>query len=106
MLRRFAADPRGSVLDLDDVEVREAVVGNLAAVAGVRENLLEALRADPDGAVGQIPTSETVRQDYVERVCAGATPGSAAFRLGSSALVRRLRTGIGRTRRSRTEPDP
>lgn len=34
VLRRFAADVGGSVLDLDDIEVREAVVGNLASVAG------------------------------------------------------------------------
>lgn len=32
VLRGFAADAGGSVLDLDDVEVREAVIGNLAAV--------------------------------------------------------------------------
>ncbi|HMQ38613.1 MAG TPA: AAA family ATPase, partial [Micropruina sp.] len=34
VLRKFAAEVRGSVLDLDDVEVREAVVGNLASVVG------------------------------------------------------------------------
>ena len=34
VLRRFAADVGGTVLDLDDVEVREAVVGNLASVVG------------------------------------------------------------------------
>ena len=32
VLRGFAADIGGTVLDLDDVEVREAVVGNLASV--------------------------------------------------------------------------
>ena len=34
VLHRFAADVGRSVLDLDDVEVREAVVGNLASVVG------------------------------------------------------------------------
>ncbi|GAB3706438.1 AAA family ATPase [Mariniluteicoccus flavus] len=34
VLRRFAVDAGGSVLDLDDVEVREAVTGNLASLAG------------------------------------------------------------------------
>lgn len=32
VLRSFAADAGGSVLDLDDIEVREAVVGNLTSV--------------------------------------------------------------------------
>jgi len=32
VLRGFAAEVRGTVLDLDDIEVREAVVGNLASV--------------------------------------------------------------------------
>lgn len=35
VLRRFAADVGGSVLDLDDIEVREAVLGNLASVVAV-----------------------------------------------------------------------
>ncbi|MBZ2198468.1 ATP-binding protein [Occultella gossypii] len=145
VLGRFAADAEGTVLDLDDVEVREAVVGNLASVvagpapvcvdeyqrvpdildalkarlnregslpgtavitgstrqdalpataqaltgrlhsltiwplsqgeiARVRENLLQALRTDPDGVVSQVPSSKTTRQDYLERVCAGGLP--------------------------------
>ena len=34
VLRGFAAESGSSVLDLDDVEVREAVAGNLSSVAG------------------------------------------------------------------------
>ena len=34
VLRGFAAECGSSVLDLDDVEVREAVAGNLSSVAG------------------------------------------------------------------------
>ena len=157
VLRGFAAEAGGSVLDLDDVEVREAVVGNLASVAagpapvcvdeyqrvpdildalkarlnregslpgtavitgstrqdalpgtaqaltgrlhaltiwplsqgeiaGVRENLLEALWADPEGTVSQIPTSATTRADYVDRVCAGGLP--LALRRSGAARAR------------------
>lgn len=39
VLRGFAAQVGGSVLDLDDVEVREAVVGNLASVAAGQASL-------------------------------------------------------------------
>ena len=145
VLRGFADETGVSVLDLDDVEVREAVIGNLASVtggptpvcvdeyqrvpdildalkarlnregslpgtavitgstrqdalphtaqaltgrlhaltvwplsqgeiAGVRENLLEALRRDPDGVINQAALSTSTRQDYVERVCAGGLP--------------------------------
>lgn len=157
VLAEFAARTDGSVVDLDDVEVREAVTGNLAAVvggatplcvdeyqrvpdildaikarlnregsrpgtavitgstrqdalpttaqaltgrlhsftiwplsqgelAGVRENLLEGLRADPVRTVQQMPSSRTSRLEYVERVCAGGLP--LALR----------RTGAARTR--------
>lgn len=145
VLRGFANQVGRSVIDLDDVEVREAVVGNLASttsapaplcvdeyqrvpdildaikarlnregtlpgtavitgstrqdalpataqaltgrlhsltiwplsqgeISGVRENLVEALRADADHTVAQASTSETSRQSYVERVCAGGLP--------------------------------
>lgn len=157
VLRGFAAAAGGVVLDLDDVEVREAVVGNLTSVAGspapvcvdeyqrvpdildalkarlnregsipgtavitgstrqdalpataqaltgrlhaltiwplsqgeiagVRENLLEALRAGPEGVVSQVPTSTTARRDYVERVCAGGMP--LALRRSGAARAR------------------
>lgn len=156
VLRGFAAEAGSSVLDLDDVEVREAVIGNLGSIAGgpapvcvdeyqrvpdildalkarlnregslpgtavitgstrqdalpvtsqaltgrihaltiwplsqgeivgVREDLLEALRADPEGVVGSANTSTTVRQDYVERVCAGGLP-LALRRVGASRV--------------------
>lgn len=42
--------------------------------AGLSENLLEVLPADPEGVVGRIPSSTTTRPDYVERVCAGGLP--------------------------------
>lgn len=145
VLRGFARQVGGSVLDLDDVEVREAVIGNLRSmtagpapvcvdeyqrvpdildalkarlnregslpgtavitgstrqdalpvtaqaltgrlhaltiwplsqgeIAGVREDLLERLRADPGGAVSRAAVSATTRRDYVERVCAGGLP--------------------------------
>lgn len=145
VLRGFAAEAGGSVLDLDDVQVREAVIGNLAAVAagsapvcvdeyqrvpdildafkarlnregslpgtavitgstrqdalpataqaltgrlhaltiwplsqgeiaGVPEDLIEALREDPDGVISRAPSSMTTRADYVERICAGGLP--------------------------------
>lgn len=143
---RALADAHGvSVIDLDDVEVREAVVGNLALVtsgavplcideyqrvpdvldaikarlnregsrpgtavitgstrqdalprtaqsltgrlhtlaiwplsqgelAGQRENVLERLRADPEAVVAAHPVSDTSREDYIARVCAGGLP--------------------------------
>lgn len=157
VLRMFAARAGVSVIDLDDVEVREAVSGNLAAVvseaiplcvdeyqrvpeildaikarlnregslpgtavltgstrhdalpataqaltgrlhsltiwplsqgelAGVRENVLEGLRADPAGTVAQVPTSATNRQEYVARVCAGGLP--LALRRSGAARAR------------------
>ena len=157
VLRGFAAECGSSVLDLDDVEVREAVAGNLSSVAGgptpvcvdeyqrvpdildafkarlnregslpgtavitgstrqdalpataqaltgrlhaltiwplsqgeiagVREDLLEALRADPEGAVSRTPTSTTTRAGYVDRVCAGGLP--LALRRAHAARAR------------------
>jgi len=145
VLRGFAGDTGGSVLDLDDIGVREAVEGNLASIAdgrapvcvdeyqrvpeildalkarlnregslpgtavitgstrqdalpataqvltgrlhsltiwplsqgeiaGVRENLFEALRTDPTGVVSQVPSSSTTRPEYVGRACAGGLP--------------------------------
>lgn len=43
-------------------------------LGGVREDLVEALRADPDVAVAAHPTSATTRPEYVERVVAGGFP--------------------------------
>ena len=145
VLRMFADAHRVEVVDLDDIEVREAVAGNLGLVTGgptplcideyqrlpeildgikarlnregsrpgtavitgstrqdalpataqaltgrlhavtiwplsqgelegVRENLLEGLRADPDRVVPQHPSSPTARESYVSRVCAGGLP--------------------------------
>lgn len=145
VLRGFAEAVGASVIDLDDVEVREAVQGNLAAtvragapvcideyqrvpdvldalkarlnregslpgtavitgstrqdalpataqaltgrlhslviwplsqgeLAGMRENLLEALSGDVDAVVQSVPTSATMRSEYVERVCSGGMP--------------------------------
>ena len=158
VLRGFAAESGSSVLDLDDVGVREAVIGNLASVVGgrapvcvdeyqrvpdvldaikarlnregslpgtavitgstrqdalpaaaqaltgrlhaltiwplsqgeidgVRENLLEALLADPYGVISHAGPSGTERRDYVERVCAGGLP-LALRRTGSAARAR------------------
>lgn len=157
VLRRFAAETGSTVLDLDDVGVREAVIGNLTSVVGgpapvcvdeyqrvpdvldalkarlnregslpgtavitgstrhdalpaaaqaltgrlhaltiwplsqgeigeVRENLLEALFADPDGCIAHAGPSGTERRDYVERVCAGGLP--LALRRTGSARAR------------------
>ena len=145
VLHGFAAEAGGSVLDLDDVAVREAVVGNVTSIvsghapvcvdeyqrvpdildalkarlnregslpgtavitgstrqdappataqaltgrlhsltiwplsqgeiAGVREDLLESLWADPTNTIAKLATSTTTRADYVERVCAGGLP--------------------------------
>ena len=43
-------------------------------IGGVIEDLLSALRTDPDAAVAAHPTSETSRADYVARVVAGGFP--------------------------------
>lgn len=43
-------------------------------IAGDAENLLPALRVDPDAAVGAYPTSGTTRAEYVARVCGGGFP--------------------------------
>jgi len=43
-------------------------------LGGVRENLLEGLRADPVSTVQQVPSSRTSRIEYVQRVCAGGLP--------------------------------
>lgn len=145
VLRELAESCDVSVIDLDDIEVREAVTGNLSGVvagitplcideyqrvpevldaikarlnregsrpgiavitgstrqdalprtaqaltgrlhtmtiwplsqgelAGEWENLLEGLRAFPEVAVAQYPISDTSREDYVARVCAGGLP--------------------------------
>lgn len=157
VLRILARDHGVEVIDLDDVETREAVAGNLALVTsgraplcvdeyqrvpdvldaiktrlnregsplgvavitgstrldalpataqaltgrlhtvtiwplsqgelmGNRENLLEALRTDPDTVVAQHPTSDTTREDYAARVCAGGFP--LAVRRSEAARAR------------------
>jgi len=43
-------------------------------IGGTAEDLVTALRDDPDGAVGAHPSSTTTRSDYIERVCAGGFP--------------------------------
>jgi len=43
-------------------------------IAGVVENVLPALRDDPDAAVRAQPTSTTARESYVDRLCAGGFP--------------------------------
>jgi uncharacterized protein len=43
-------------------------------IGGTTEDLVTALRDDPDGAVAASPSSTTRREDYVERVCAGGFP--------------------------------
>ncbi|MDQ1293990.1 MAG: uncharacterized protein QG608_1873 [Actinomycetota bacterium] len=157
VLRVLALDHGVEVIDLDDVETREALAGNLALVTGGEtplcideyqrvpdvldaiktrlnregsrpgvavitgstrqealpataqaltgrlhtvtiwplsqgeltaghENLLEALRADPETVVPQHPTSETTREDYVARVCAGGLP--LAVRRSETARAR------------------
>ncbi len=43
-------------------------------IDGVTENLIEALRTDPNSAVATHPTSSTTRADYIERVVAGGFP--------------------------------
>jgi predicted AAA+ superfamily ATPase len=145
VLRILAQEHGVEVIDLDDIETREAVAGNLGLVTGGQaplcideyqrvpdvldaikarlnregsrpgvavitgstrqdalpataqaltgrlhtvtiwplsqgelsashENLLEGLRADPDAVVAQHPISQTTREDYVARVCAGGLP--------------------------------
>lgn len=43
-------------------------------IDGATENLLAALRTDPNAAVAAHPTSQTTRPEYVARVCAGGFP--------------------------------
>lgn len=43
-------------------------------LAGATENLLPALRADPDATVGAHQTSQTTRTEYADRACAGGFP--------------------------------
>lgn len=43
-------------------------------IDGKTENLVVALRADPDAAVAAHPTSRTTRAEYVDRVCRGGFP--------------------------------
>lgn len=145
VLRLLAQDHAVEVIDLDDIETREAVIGNLGLVTGgkaplcideyqqvpevldaikarlnregsrpglavitgstrqdalpakaqaltgrlhpvtiwplsqgeltaCQENLLEGLRSDPDAVVAQHPISQTTREDYAARVCAGGLP--------------------------------
>ena len=50
-------------------------------MAGMHENLLESLIADPDATVGALPTSSATRMDYAQRICAGGFP-LAITRLG------------------------
>lgn len=169
VLRGVAHEAGGAVLDLDDVEVREAVTGNLTSaaggrapvcvdeyqrvpdildalkarlnregslpgtavitgsarqdalprtaqaltgrlhaltiwplsqgeIAGVREDLIEALREDPEGVISRASASTTTRQDYVERVCAGGMP--LALRRAGAARARWfddfVRASVGR----------
>jgi predicted AAA+ superfamily ATPase len=157
VLRILARDHGVEVIDLDDIETRDAVAGNLALVTGGRtplcideyqrvpdvldaikarlnrersrpgvavitgstrqdalprtaqaltgrlhaitiwplsqgelaashENLLEALRANPNMVVAQRPTSDTTREEYVARVCTGGLP--LAVRRSEAARAR------------------
>ena len=157
VLRILARDHGVEVIDLDDIETRDAVAGNLALVTGGQtplcideyqrvpdvldaikarlnrersrpgvavitgstrqdalprtaqaltgrlhaitiwplsqgelaashENLLEALRANPNTVVAQHPTSDTTREEYVARVCAGGLP--LAVRRSEAARAR------------------
>ena len=157
VLRRYCREAEGELLDLDDINVLEAVRGNLSAtveagtplcvdeyqklptildaikarlneegsqpgtavvtgstrqdvlpqtaqaltgrihpmtiwplsqgeIAGVREDLLECLWENPDEAVQSVLTSDTLRSEYVERVCAGGMP--LALRRSASARGR------------------
>ncbi|MHB1473436.1 MAG: ATP-binding protein [Dermatophilaceae bacterium] len=43
-------------------------------IGGTTEDLVTALRDDPDGAVAAHPSSRTTRSDYIARVCAGGLP--------------------------------
>ncbi|MDR0366304.1 MAG: DUF4143 domain-containing protein, partial [Bifidobacteriaceae bacterium] len=43
-------------------------------IAGVQEDFLTALRADAASAVATIPTSQTGREEYAARLCAGGLP--------------------------------
>lgn len=157
VLRILAQDHGVVVIDLDDIETREAVAGNLALVTSGKaplcideyqrvpdvldaiktrlnregsrpgtavitgstrqdalpttaqaltgrlhtvtiwplsqgelgcshENLVEALRVDPDAVVAQQPTSSTTREDYAARVCAGGLP--LAVRRSEAARAR------------------
>jgi predicted AAA+ superfamily ATPase len=55
-------------------------------LAASQENLLEGLHADPDTTVAQYPASDTTREEYVARVCAGGLP--LAVRRSQSARAR------------------
>jgi len=156
-LRSYCREAKGELLDLDDINVLEAVRGNLSAtakagtplcvdeyqklpaildaikarlneegsqpgtavvtgstrhdalpqtaqaltgrihpitiwplsqgeIAGVREDLLECLWENPEDAVQSVLTSDTLRSEYVERVCAGGMP--LALRRSASARGR------------------
>lgn len=43
-------------------------------IEGAEENLIPAMRADSSGAVAALPTSETTREEYIDRVVAGGFP--------------------------------
>jgi predicted AAA+ superfamily ATPase len=43
-------------------------------ISGVSENLLQALRTEPDATVAAQPSSNTTRKEYVDRLCAGGFP--------------------------------
>ena len=55
-------------------------------IAGVHEDLLSVLMDDPDEAVAAYPTSTTMRDDYITRVCAGGFP--LALRRSGAARAR------------------
>jgi predicted AAA+ superfamily ATPase len=55
-------------------------------IDGETENLIAALRGDPQAAVAAHPSSSTTRSEYIERSCAGGLPLALA------------RTGAGRDR--------
>ena len=52
-------------------------------ISGATEDLVAALREDPEGAVAAPPSSSTTRVEYVDRVCAGGFP-LALRRTGSA----------------------
>lgn len=53
-------------------------------LGGVREDFLQEVRAGAEEVVGQQPISDSTRQDYAERACAGGLP----LAMGRSAMAR------------------